>query len=99
MGYVTTLDGRAIAGARVVLYGRQVVTDANGCFTVGGPDALPFTLDVSAPRHKSTLMEAQPGFFSVQVKPALIQASEVSHVKWNALSGEAYEFSGFCKPN
>jgi hypothetical protein len=60
-------SGSPIPNADVRLYNYKTRTLSTGCFSLGGADALPFELAVSAPGYKPLLERPQKGFYRLDV--------------------------------
>ena len=58
---------RPIANAEVRLYFYRAHAGLTGCFSLGGADALPFEMNVSAPGYKPLLLKPSAGSFQVNV--------------------------------
>lgn len=67
-GAVTdAMSHRPIQNAAVRLYHYETRTAQSGCFSLGGADALPFKLSVSAPGYKPMVADAFPGSYHAVV--------------------------------
>ena len=62
--------GAPVQGASVRLYHYEAAAKVNGCFALGGPDALPFEFAVSAPGYDPVAVKAVPGSFQADVRLA-----------------------------
>lgn len=66
----TVEDGvskQAVPNVAVRLYHHDSLTVPSGCFSIGGPDALPFEFRVSAPGYKPLAVKAAPGSYQATV--------------------------------
>jgi hypothetical protein len=96
-GEVTdAVTGRAIPGASVSLYDYEVSSAPSGCFSLGGPDALPFEFRVSASGYKPVVSRAVPGKFQASIRlapgdnadPSTSNIREISRDQYDKLSSE-----------
>lgn len=81
---------QVIANASVLLYYYETQTSASGCFSVGGPDALPFEFRVSAPGYKPVKIEAIPGSYQATIVLIPEGSPGDSISKLREVSGEEY---------
>lgn len=81
-GRITTLNGDPLYGASVRLYGRASSTDSDGCFRLGGADALPNEFSVEANGYKPIRHKVRPGSFQLQVRLASENNQAESTVQW-----------------
>ena len=83
-GRIVSASGVPISGAVVSLYSGSTTSNASGCFTVGGADALPFKLVVSADGYKPLRVAPRLGHFEVSVVLAPIASGSDSLIDWKA---------------
>ena len=97
-GVVTDgISGQPISNAAVRLYHYQTQTAPSGCFALGGADALPFELGISASGYKSVVVTAVPGSFKVAVTLEPVGNSTKSSATLSDISPEKYaELSQGC---
>ena len=67
-GTVTdAVTNQPIKSAAIRLYYYDTQSKPSGCFSLGGPDALPFEFGVSAPGYKPLVIKAVPGSYQSTV--------------------------------
>lgn len=89
----TVTDGtsnQGIADASVLLYHYETQTSASGCFSFGGPDALPFEFRVSANGYKPVKIEAIPGSYQATIVLIPEDTPGDSYSKLREVSREEY---------
>ena len=83
-GRVVSTSGAPISGVAITLFSSSTSSDSSGCFSLGGPDALPFEFAVSADGYKPVRVAARPGRFQVSVVLAPSSSSANGAVSWLA---------------
>lgn len=93
IGTVVSENGASVEAARITLYGKNVRSNARGCFKARFPDALPFTFTATAEGYKSIEVKARPGTYRAKISLASTESSEASRIEWSAISTLEYEDS------
>jgi hypothetical protein len=97
-GTVTdAVSHQPVQDASIRLYNHEIRTAQSGCFSVGGPDALPFEFGVSAPGYKPIITKAVPGSYRATVTLVPEGSSGQSSSKISDISRDQYaELSRSC---
>ena len=82
-GRVVSSLGTPVVGAAISLYSRSTTADASGCFKLGGPDALPFELLVSALGFKTLHVASGRGQYYLTVTLVPTEGDAQSTVEWS----------------
>jgi hypothetical protein len=80
-GRVTTTSGEPISGAAITLHGMSGIADANGCFILHGPDALPFEIHFDAQGFKPVRTDVKAGSYQAQAVMAPTSTGDESKIQ------------------